>query len=269
MGLIKASSTGCSTRSSCLTRHCPPPLFRPVIPPLGANLSALQDRIASAAAAAHRDAATIQLLPVTKAVNWKTTRALIDLGQLDLAENRLDGLQSKTQCLAQESSPPAVTWHFIGHLQRNKARKVLGLAHTIHSIDSLALAETTARICVEEGWDRKVYLQLNLTGEATKYGMQSTECAQALKTLASCPQVRILGLMGMGPLQPRPTCDAASTFRELSHLARSWQSKQPDAFEGGRCGLSMGMSSDLEQAVQAGSTCLRIGSDLYRKGSVA
>jgi hypothetical protein len=156
-----------------------------------------------------------------------------------------------------------VRWHFIGHLQRNKARRVLKRAEVMHSVDSMALTTALARICAEENWQRQIYLQLNLTGEDAKHGMQASECREALALAVESDHLQVLGLMGMAPLNPTGGCSADSVFRSLGTLARQLESESASQFVTGHCGLSMGMSSDLETAVSAGSTCLRIGSDLY------
>jgi len=202
---------------------------------------------------------------VTKAVDALTTRALYELGERDLAENRAAGLENKAEALKDTD----VRWHFIGHVQRNKARRILALAEVLHSLDSLVLAQTVARICAEEGWQRQVYLQVNLTGEEAKHGMHASECQAALETVAHSPHLELLGLMGMGPLHPTPDHSAATVFASLANRGLQLQSADPSRFVEGRCGLSMGMSADLEAAVSAGSTCLRIGTDLFRSAQEA
>lgn len=232
-----------------------PPLTRS----LQANRQAVRARIERAARAANRNPTDIQLLPVTKAVDAATTRALYELGERDLAENRAPGLEDKAKALEDTD----VRWHFIGHVQRNKARRVLRRAQVMHSVDSLALTAALARICEEENWQRQIYLQLNLTGEQAKHGMQAAECEEALALAVESDHLQVLGLMCMGPLAPTPECNADSVFRSLGSLAQRLEIEDADRFVEGHCGLSMGMSSDLESAVNAGSTCLRVGSDLY------
>jgi len=226
---------------------------------LQANRQAVHTRIERAARAADRDPADIQLLPVTKAVDPATTRALYELGERELAENRAQALEDKASALEDTD----VRWHFIGHLQRNKARRVLKRAEVMHSVDSMALTTALARICAEENWQRQIYLQLNLTGEEAKHGMQAGECEEALALAVESDHLQVLGLMGMAPLNPTGGCNADSVFRSLGTLAQQLEFDGASRFVTGHCGLSMGMSSDLEAAISAGSTCLRIGSDLY------
>jgi len=116
------------------------------------------ERIARAARAAGRDPSEVELVAVTKAVDLPLARALFDLGCTDLGENRADELVAKEAALRAERREPR--WHFVGHLQRNKARKVLRLAHAIHSVDSLELLETLQRLSVEEGRTPGIFLQV-------------------------------------------------------------------------------------------------------------
>jgi len=265
LGLYSLPETGSSTRdllldrSSSIALSTHPTRPSPLLRSLQANRQAVHKRIERAAKAAHRNPADIQLLPVTKAVDHATTRALYDLGERELAENRAQALEDKASALDDTD----VRWHFIGHLQRNKARRVLKRAEVMHSVDSMALTSALARICAEENWQRQIYLQLNLTGEEAKNGMQAAECEEALAVAGESNHLQVLGLMGMAPLTPTNKCDADTVFHSMSHLARQFESEDASRFADGHCGLSMGMSSDLESAVSAGSTCLRIGSDFY------
>ena len=235
----------------------------PLLSSLQANRQAVHLRIERAARAADRDPTDIQLLPVTKAVDQATTRALYELGERELAENRAQSLEEKASALDDTD----VRWHFIGHLQRNKARRVLKRAEVVHSVDSMALTSALARICAEENWQREIYLQLNLTGEEAKHGMQTGECEEALALAVEADHLQVLGLMGMAPLAPTDECSADSVFHTMNQLARQLESDGASRFATGNCGLSMGLSSDLEAAVSAGSTCLRIGSDLYAESA--
>jgi pyridoxal phosphate enzyme (YggS family) len=221
---------------------------------LRTNLNEVRSRIERAARAAGREG-SVQLLPVTKAVPIEVAAALASLGETELAENRADGLERKAAAL------PDVRWHFIGHLQRNKARRVVRCAHVLHSVDSPRLAEALARLAEEEERDLDLYLQVDFTGEATKQGMGEADLLEALELVAAAPRLRALGLMAMAPLSTREGHDAAAVFARVTALAARLHAERPDEL----CtGLSMGMSADLEVAVAAGSTCVRVGTDLYR-----
>lgn len=221
---------------------------------LRTNLAEVRSRIDHAVRAAGREG-SVQLLPVTKAVPVEVAAALVSLGETELAENRADGLERKAAAL------PEVCWHFIGHLQRNKARRIVRCAQVLHSVDSPRLAEALARLAEEEQRHLDLYLQVDFTSEDAKHGMDEADLAQALDIVSGTPRLRALGLMAMAPLAARVGHDAAAVFARVAELAARLRAEQPDDL----CsGLSMGMSADLEAAVAAGSTCVRVGTDIYR-----
>lgn len=227
---------------------------QPMTTLLRQNLAGVRRRIDAAAATAGR-IDPVQLLPVTKAVPVEVAAALVSLGEAELAENRVDGLEAKAAAV------PGVRWHFIGHLQRNKARRVVRHADVIHSVDSVRLAEALARLASEEGRALDLYLQVDFTGEEAKHGMDEVQLEEALDAVAGAPGLRAVGLMAMAPLVARPGHDAAAVFGRVRDLALRVHAARPGDLGSG---LSMGMSGDLEEAVAAGSTCVRIGTDLYR-----
>ena len=236
-------------------RHAPRPFALTCTQPetiqLRTNLEAIRLRIDRAAqAAGRRD--EVQLLPVTKAVSVEVARALVSLGEVELAENRADELVRKAEAI------DGVRWHFIGHLQRNKARRIVQHASVLHSVDSVRLLETLGRICEEEGRALEVYLQVDLTREATKTGLGADELPAALEISKALPSLSVRGLMAMAPLHETDGHDAAAVFAAVAALRERTREQALAS------GLSMGMSRDLEAAVAAGSTCVRIGTDLYR-----
>jgi len=228
--------------------------------PLEENLCDVRQRIENAARAAGRVPGEVALLPVTKAVDAATARALALLGELELAENRADSLEKKA--LALEGL--GVRWHFIGHLQRNKARRVVRHASVIHSVDSVRLVSTLERLAQEENRVLAIYLQVDFTGETTKHGMDRDQLAEALALVAGSKNLELLGLMAMAPLHETPGNGALEVFERVASLAAELERTHASRFVDGRCRLSMGMSGDLEEAVRAGSTCVRVGGALYR-----
>jgi len=224
------------------------------------NRSRLLARIADAARAAGRDPADVELVGVTKSVPAETAMALFDLGCADLGENRADALVEKHAAFL--ASGRIARWHFIGHLQRNKARRVLRVAYAIHSVDSLELYDTLARLAPEEQRFPGIFLQLKLSDEASKGGLAPADLPALLERAVGGP-LPLLGLMTMAPLLEEPErarAEARRVFEALSALATTLASS---AFVGGRVRLSMGMSQDLEEAVRAGATLVRVGSDLF------
>lgn len=225
----------------------------------------MRARIESAAEVAGRPAAS--LVAVTKTVDAAATAALVDAGATDLGENRAAAFAEKADALQDvfeggESTAPR--WHFIGHLQRNKARRVLERAHVIHSVDSPRLAEAIARICEELGRSIDAFVEVNLTREEQKHGHSPAAVGATLDILSASPWVRVLGLMAMGPLDERHGMTTDAVFQSARDLAATLERERgADTFHEGRCQLSMGMSGDLETAIEFGATHVRIGSALF------
>ncbi len=224
------------------------------------NRARVLARIAAAARAAGRDPADVELLAVTKAVAPARAMELFELGCQDLGENRASTLEQKhTAFLA---AGRIARWHFVGHLQRNKARRVLRVAHALHAVDSVALWETLARQAVEERRFPGIFLQVKLADEADKGGLDPAELP-ALVERARAGPLPLLGLMTMAPLVADPEAGrraARAVFERASALARSLPAV---AFAEGRVKLSMGMTQDFEEAVRAGAHVVRVGSALF------
>lgn len=224
------------------------------------NRTRVLAHIARAAQTAGRDPAEIELVAVTKGVPPAVAMALFDLGCADLGENRADELSAKHAAFL--ASGRVARWHFIGHLQRNKARRVLRIAHAIHSVDSPELLATLARLAHEEQRRPGIFLQVKLADEATKGGLAPADLP-GLVARAQAGPLPLLGLMTMAPLVEDPLAAqraARTVFERLGALARTLPGA---AFVGGRPRLSMGMSADFEEAVRAGAHVVRVGSALF------
>lgn len=226
---------------------------------LQGNLSQVQTRIHGAAAAAARPAPA--LVAVTKTQPPAVALGLARLGCMDLAENRPQGLAEKVRAF--EAAGISARWHYVGHLQRNKARRVLEHTDVLHSVDSPRLAATVVRLAAELGRPIEVFIQVNLTGETEKHGHLPEEAEESVSLLGDSPNVDLLGLMAMGPLAERGSRSPADVFGDCAELGASLAGTMPGAFHGGRCSLSMGMSGDLSAAIQHGSTHVRVGSALF------
>ncbi len=201
------------------------------------------------------------LIAVTKTVKPPVALALAGhMGEpAQLGENRAEVLNQKRTAF--ESAGQAARWHFIGHIQRNKARRIIERSDVLHSIDSLRLAKTVARLTGELQRSVEVFVEVNLTGEAEKHGLAPEEVPPVLEELSGCEHLHVAGLMAMGPARGLRTVD--EVFGDVAQLAAELESSTPDAFMDGRCLLSMGMSGDLEAAVRHGSSYVRIGSALF------
>jgi PLP dependent protein len=229
---------------------------------LESNLRALRGRIAQAASQARRRPEEVELVAVTKTVPAAQAEQLARLGQLDLGENRVQELWEKSRELADRGV--AARWHFVGHLQRNKARRALQVAAVVHSVDSLDLLETLERIAAEEGRRPQVYLEVKLAPAAARSGFDPSDVEAAVERARGLEHLELVGLMGMGPL---PACETARDYersRAAFQRLRDLRERLPaEAFAAGRAKLSMGMSSDLEAAIAAGSDVVRVGSALF------
>lgn len=216
---------------------------------LEGNLARIRERIDAACASAGRDAAEVQLVAVTKYAGVPYARALLELGQLDLGENRVDHLLSLIQGLS--ACDPAPRWHMIGHLQRNKAARVAEALDTLHSLDSLALARKldAQRALTERPLD--VYVQIAMEETPGRSGIDSAELPAFLEALSALTWLHVVGLMGLPPVGSLE--QSRAMFADLRRLLEGAQ-----ALKGVR-GLSMGMTADLEVAIQEGATVVRVG----------
>ena len=215
-----------------------------------------------------RDLSGVRLVAVTKYAEWDWIRALVALGQVDLAENRpqqfverATRLESEVGSAAEGAAGcerPQVRWHLIGHLQRNKVRPVLPLVSLIHSVDSLRLLERIGVLAGELGLRPRVLLEVNVSGEPSKDGFTPAELEAAWPALMASQQVELEGLMTMAPESDDPEA-ARPVFRELRRL----RDRLRDVSGRELPELSMGMSGDFEPAIEEGATLIRIGSRLF------
>ena len=189
-----------------------------------------------------------QLLAVSKGHEAATIRDAVALGQRSFGESRLQEAEAKQRELA---DLPPLDWHFIGRLQANKVRGVLRHFGTIHSLDSLPLAERLQRIALEEGVSPVVFVQVKLRPDPTKTGFDATTLREAWPQLKAMAPLRLRGLMTLAPLGLE-TAERLALFQECAALARELNLPE----------LSMGMSGDWREAVEAGSTWIRLGSGL-------
>jgi pyridoxal phosphate enzyme (YggS family) len=219
---------------------------------LESNLAGVRARIRSAQAR-RGGSSPVALVAVTKSVSPERAAALVALGQRDLGENRVDELERKAAWFAERGLE--ARWHFLGHLQRNKVRRVAKLVDVLHSLDSIALARALASAAAEVGRRIEVYVQLKLWEEESKTGLAPAELPALLEALAGLPELEFAGLMAMAPLHPDPAA-ARQVFRELAREARAL---------GPRCRTSMGMSADFELAIAEGSDLVRVGGALFEE----
>ena len=210
------------------------------------------DEMQRAAARAGRPPESVRLIAASKTVSVERLRQAVDAGIRHLGENRLQEALPKIDTLGREG----VVWHFIGSLQRRKVKSVIGRFETIHSVDSLALAEEIDRQAKAAGLRQRVLLEVNLAGEASKGGFESTTLGAALESLNGLEHLDIRGLMAIPP--PTPTAeDARPYFRQLRTLAQTLTARGHRNINMQE--LSMGMSHDYPVAIEEGATYVRVG----------
>ncbi len=221
---------------------------------LAENLRAVRARVDAAARAAGRDPAAVGLLAVSKTWPADDVRALAALGQRDFGENRAQELTGK----AAELADVDLRWHFVGQVQRNKAAAVARLGAVVHSLDRAALVGVLGRVGEETGRPVEVYLQADLGGPegelAARGGARPDELPALADAVAGQPGLRLLGLMAVAPRGEDP----AAAFARLAELSARLRADHPEAG-----GISAGMSGDLEAAVAAGSTLVRVGTAIF------
>jgi pyridoxal phosphate enzyme (YggS family) len=230
------------------------------VTPAADRLQAVRDRIAAAARAAGRDPDSVALLAISKTWPAAAVRELAALGQADFGENRAQELTTK----AAELGDVPVRWHFVGQLQRNKAAAVARLGAVVHSVDRLPLAGALGRAGVERGRPVEVFLQVDLGGPegelAARGGAAPDTVPELADAVAAEDGVRLRGLMAVAPRGVEP----APAFARLADLAARVRADHPEAWE-----LSAGMSADLEEAIAAGSTLVRVGTALFGERPLA
>ena len=215
------------------------------------NIAGLRARIEAAAARAERDPAGIRLVgasAISKGVSDAAVLEALAAGLTDFGENWLQEAEDRIERLAPAIGGRA-TWHFIGHVQRNKAAGVLKLFDIIHSVDSLRLAE---RLSERAEHPARILLEVNASGEASKYGFGPSDVSQAVASIRRLPNIDLSGLMTMAP-QVEDAEDTRPVFRILRELALA----------NGLTELSMGMSEDFEVAVEEGATMVRLGRAIF------
>lgn len=215
------------------------------------NLQIIHEKIESAAKRAGRNPQNIQIIAVTKYVSTKRALEAYKAGITNLGENRPEGLIAK-----QEGIKERPVWHFIGSLQTRKVKTIINRVDVLHSLDRLSLAEE-----IEKRATRPIdcFVQINVSGEDTKHGIQPQVAIEFVQHLAEFKKIRVMGLMTMAPFTDDEE-EIRTCFRKLKELQVVIQNmKLPNA----PCTeLSMGMSNDYEIAIEEGATMVRIGTAL-------
>jgi PLP dependent protein len=217
---------------------------------IAAALAQVERRLSAACAAAGRAREEVVLVAVTKTRPASDVALLHELGVRDVGESKDQEAAAKAQQLA---GLPGVRWHFVGRLQRNKARSVARYATAVHSVDSERLVTALSEGAARAGRDLDVLLQVSLDGDPGRAGVLPADLPALADAAARAPGLRLTGLMAVAPLG----ADPEPAFTRLAELSADLRRQHPAAGW-----LSAGMSGDLEAAVSAGATHVRIGSAL-------
>lgn len=214
---------------------------------IGRNVAAVRKRIAAAARRAGRAPSEITVVAVTKTIGAPAIQEAFAAGLRHFGESRIQEAREKLPQLA--GLQPAPTWHFVGHLQTNKAKSAAEMFDLIHSVDSLRVAEAISQ---HSASDKQILVQVNVAGEPSKYGFALRDTIAALEHIARLPHLRIRGLMTIAPYADDPE-EVRPVFRRLRQMRDSLGLEH----------LSMGMSHDFEVAIEEGATMVRIGQAIF------
>ncbi|OFW10192.1 MAG: YggS family pyridoxal phosphate enzyme [Acidobacteria bacterium RIFCSPLOWO2_02_FULL_67_36] len=230
-------------------------------PGLASNLQSVRSRIDAAARHAGRDPAGVRLIAVSKTFGADAVRAVWAAGHRDFGENKVQEALQKIQ----ETADMEIRWHLIGHLQSNKAKKAAGAFACIQSMDSIDLLQRVDAAAVEQGTSPEVLVQVDLAGEATKFGADVSGARRLLDRALDARAARVTGLMLIPPWnedqeQTRPW------FVRLRELRDRWLADGVPA--AALRHLSMGMSHDFEAAIEEGATIVRVGTAIFGKRTV-
>lgn len=220
---------------------------------LGQRLEAIRTRVQAACGRVGRSPESVTLIGVTKTVGHEVAQALVDLGVADLGENRPQELWRKSNLVS------GARWHVIGHLQRNKVERTVGLSSLIHSVDSERLLEAIETEAKRIGKQTAVLLEVNCSGEEAKHGFTPEAVLAFTSNLKPLHFVRIEGLMTMAALADDPEA-ARPAFRRLAGLRKELRQVLGDQHPLNQ--LSIGMSGDFEVAIEEGATHIRLGTVL-------
>lgn len=227
----------------------------------------VEDRIADACAKAGRDPSEITIVAVSKLKSPAEIISAVEAGLQHIGENRVEEAEAKIPQV-NERTAGTVTWHMVGHVQSRKAKQVLPLFDVVHSVDSLRLARRLSRFALEQDRHIDILLEVNVSGEASKYGLAGYNWYQdgaildqlrgAAGDIAALPNLRVNGLMTMAPYQAEEAAIRrifADLYGLRETLANSMNLPLPE--------LSMGMTDDYPLAIEEGATIVRIGRAIF------
>ncbi len=219
------------------------------------NLKIVEEKIAGACERAGRDRKEVTLIAVSKTKPVEMIREAMDTGIVTFGENKVKELLEKQSVLSEP-----LNWHMIGHLQRNKVRQLVGRVKRIHSVDSLRLAEQIQNDFSKHSVIADILVEVNMAKEESKYGFMPEETEDAIRKIATFPNIRVHGLMTIAPLVEDPD-ENRLYFRDLKKLLVDINNKNIDNINMDE--LSMGMTGDYEVAIEEGATYIRVGTGIF------
>lgn len=219
------------------------------------NYTKIRERIDEACKLSGRDPKSVTLIAVSKTKPVSMIRELMEIGVEDFGENHAQELVAKTE----EITEP-LRWHFIGNLQTNKVKYVVGRASLIHSVNSLRLAEAISKESVKKGLVSDILIEVNIADEATKEGIAGDEAVSLVESASRLPGLHIIGLMAIAPPVDDPE-ENRPYFRSLRELAEKIGALGLEGVEMKE--LSMGMTNDFTCAVEEGATFVRVGTAIF------
>ena len=216
------------------------------------NLERVRDAISKAASGAGRQPDSVQLVAVSKTKPLSLIEAAVEAGQRVFGENYAQEASEKI------SAKPDLDWHFIGSLQSNKVKFIVGRTKLIESVDRLKLGQDISRLAVAMGVVQEILVQVHLGDEESKSGVAASQGAELVSSLAALPGLRLRGLMALPPLSEDERV-ARRYFAELRGYLEAWRSPGLSSFDQ----LSMGTSADFAWAIAEGATLVRVGTALF------
>lgn len=224
------------------------------------NLAKTEERIKAACERSGRKPDSVTLIAVSKTKPVRLIEEAYEYGIRQFGENKAQEMKEKYDVL-----PKNISWHFIGHLQTNKIKYVVGRACLIHSVDSLHLAEEIEAYCEKKGLDADVLIEVNVAKEATKSGISLEETEELVKSTAKLPHVHVKGLMTIAPFVENAE-NNRMIFRALKDLSVDISRKNIDNVSMDI--LSMGMTNDYEVAIEEGATHVRVGTAIFGERNI-
>ncbi|MCD6379709.1 YggS family pyridoxal phosphate-dependent enzyme [bacterium] len=219
------------------------------------NLKRVRERIAKATLNAGRDPSEIKIVAVTKTHGAEVVDEAVRAGLVDVGENKVQEFLEKSENVTENCK-----WHFIGHLQMNKVKKIVGRFDLIHGVDSLRLARRLSSLSATEGIVSDILIQVNTSGEESKFGIEPDEAKEFCEKASGLEGVKVKGLMAMAPWVDDSTV-IMNSFRGLRRLRDDLHEQNIENISMEH--LSMGMTDDFEIAIAEGATILRLGRVLF------